>query len=522
MRKRIPNRKARLATCLGFLLAVLACARKPAPVYQLPAGVSWSSVLREQTLASLAEPVPAWARSRQFSSASVPGRAMLANLAPQIFGDMDHGFFQRVEEHDGFVDATLAEMRGPGMLTWMWSANPVGSIRLFIDRNDAPVLEMPFTDFLLGGFLPKQGPFAGLTANGYNLHFPIVHTNFCRVVVRVPHKKDLAELYYQIAWNTLPPGGILNAFTLDDVQRGGAVLEALGRTWLETSEGSTRAPTQVVEIAAGAETELFTSENPGTISRIVLEAGGKAELAGLHVVALWDGAATPALDAPLHLLAGVSRVMENVRSLPATVHDARVELRWPMPFGKARIMIRNSADWGVRIRHAMEVDRTPIGTDMRFGAQASVHAHLQTDGANQLVLATLMGAGHIVGCVIQVDSRTPEWWGEGDQRIYLDSVLGPAWQGTGTEDYFGLAWCSRSVFEHPLRGQSIVDDQRTGRLTAMHRYHVLDRLPFHQHARFETEAWGVAPGTMDYEALVLYYRDSRGTRDTTTGTGGAY
>jgi hypothetical protein len=39
----------------------------------------------------------------------------------------------------------------------------------------------------------------------------------------------------------------------------------------------------------------------------------------------------------------------------------------------------------------------------------------------------------------------------------------------------------------------------------MHRYHLLDTLPFHTAAKFQTEAWGLASGTMDYESLVLYY-----------------
>ena len=41
----------------------------------------------------------------------------------------------------------------------------------------------------------------------------------------------------------------------------------------------------------------------------------------------------------------------------------------------------------------------------------------------------------------------------------------------------------------------------------MRRCHFLDCLPFHRFARFRTEAWGVSEGSMDYEALVLYYID---------------
>jgi hypothetical protein len=81
----------------------------------------------------------------------------------------------------------------------------------------------------------------------------------------------------------------------------------------------------------------------------------------------------------------------------------------------------------------------------------------------------------------------------------------PAWRGTGTEDYFGFAWCSTEEFDHPFRGQSRVVRRADYRDSAMHRYHLLDTLPFHTAAKFQTEAWGLAPGTMDYESLVIYY-----------------
>ncbi len=39
----------------------------------------------------------------------------------------------------------------------------------------------------------------------------------------------------------------------------------------------------------------------------------------------------------------------------------------------------------------------------------------------------------------------------------------------------------------------------------MHRYHLLDRLPFHRFARFDMEAWGLAEGFMDYETTLIWY-----------------
>ncbi len=99
-----------------------------------------------------------------------------------------------------------------------------------------------------------------------------------------------------------------------------------------------------------------------------------------------------------------------------------------------------------------------------------------------------------------------QWWGEGDEIIWLDREDEPAWRGTGTEDYFGFAWCSDKTFQHPLRGQTRAEGSRSRRrVAAMHRYHLLDRLPFQRRARFELEAWGLGEGYMDYDTAVLGY-----------------
>ena len=108
---------------------------------------------------------------------------MLAHLAPEIIGDMDYGFFAEVTTNKDSFSATLAEFSGPGVVTWVWSANPVGTLNLYVDKADRPALTMPFTKFLEGGFLRVREPFGTITSLGHNLHFPIVHAKSCKLVL---------------------------------------------------------------------------------------------------------------------------------------------------------------------------------------------------------------------------------------------------------------------------------------------------------------------------------------------------
>ena len=46
------------------------------------------------------------------------------------------------------------------------------------------------------------------------------------------------------------------------------------------------------------------------------------------------------------------------------------------------------------------------------------------------------GKGHYVGTVLSVRSRSPSWFGEGDEKITIDDDEKASIWGTGTEDYF--------------------------------------------------------------------------------------
>jgi hypothetical protein len=107
--------------------------------------------------------------------------------------------------------------------------------------------------------------------------------------------------------------------------------------------------------------------------------------------------------------------------------------------------------------------------------------------------------------VLSVDSRSAQWWGEGDNLVWLDDTNSPAVHGTGTEDYFGFAWCSPEVFNHPFRGQTKVVNTGDRRIAQMHRYHILDQLPYQHWGRFQFQALGQGKGEMDWTASVIWY-----------------
>ncbi|MDD5706408.1 MAG: DUF2961 domain-containing protein [Kiritimatiellae bacterium] len=480
---------------------------------QIPAGVSWASLLLEASdLDSLTHAPSPGERSVLFSSSADTQKVSLAHLAPEVLGDLDHGFFVRVEDKADCVEATLAEATGPGAITWIWSANPVGTAVLYIDNDEVPALHLPFASLLAGSILPVRDTFASMTAHGHNLHFPIVHSNRFRLAIRVAERKQLSELFYHVAWNSLVADRPIHPFDAAAIQNAGPLLGSLGERFREWTVATTDATELALSftLAASDSKTIFESDQPGTIRLLEVTARSKAALADLWIEARWDRHSQPAISAPLSMLAGVSAQCENTRSLPCTLSGGRVLLRWPMPFGSASTMSfinkgNRPRDFAVRLL----VDERPQQSDttrLRFHANYAKQVALSLTARNVVTFADITGPGWIVGTSLRVDSRSAKWWGEGDEIIWLDRNDEAAWRGTGTEDYFGFAWCSDQLFHHPLRGQTRADGSRTNRrIAAMHKYHLIDRLPFRRFARFEMEAWGLAEGFMDYETTLMWY-----------------
>jgi hypothetical protein len=65
----------------------------------------------------------------------------------------------------------------------------------------------------------------------------------------------------------------------------------------------------------------------------------------------------------------------------------------------------------------------------------------QTAWDNNYVILETSGRGHYIGCNLSVTNFTRNWWGEGDDMIWVDGYKWPPdLHGTGSEDYFNQAF----------------------------------------------------------------------------------
>jgi hypothetical protein len=89
-----------------------------------------------------------------------------------------------------------------------------------------------------------------------------------------------------------------------------------------------------------------------------------------------------------------------------------------------------------------------------------------------------------------VRTRSPAWFGEGDEKIYIDGEEKASIWGTGTEDYFLSAWglqtCSTPYFGTPYFDQWGI----IGGHTSAYRWHLNDPIVFEKGIKVTIEHFG--------------------------------
>ena len=129
------------------------------------------------------------------------------------------------------------------------------------------------------------------------------------------------------------------------------------------------------------------------------------------------------------------------------------------------------------------------------------------------------GRGRFVGCaaILLNPAEGPHpsgsWWGEGDEKIYVDNDKFPSFFGTGSEDYFNYSWSSPDLFNHAYFGQPRNDGPGNGGFVSNNRWHILDDIPFRSRLSFYMELFThTRVAGLAYARTVWFY-ETPGSQD---------
>lgn len=259
--------------------------------------------------------------------------------------------------------------------------------------------------------------------------------------------------------------------------------------WVESGE------TRVLADIAGPATIThiwltFSEARPNWISR-----EGSANPSEVVLRMYWDDAEQPAVEAPLgDFFAAGFGLRREIKSLPVQVESGDgYNCFWQMPFSeRGRVTITNESAKRLNAfyYHLDYVEQNSLPPDTAHFCAQYRQEFPQQLGRDYLV-AEIEGAGHYVGTVMSARSRSPEWFGEGDDKFYIDGEEKASIWGTGTEDYFLCAWgmneCSFPYFGCTYMEGGFGD---LGVRYTMYRWHIADPIRFTKSLRFEIEHKG--------------------------------
>jgi hypothetical protein len=110
-------------------------------------------------------------------------------------------------------------------------------------------------------------------------------------------------------------------------------------------------------------------------------------------------------------------------------------------------------------------------------------------GEGNYVIVDAEGPGQYVGVTLSLLQNQGDWWGEGDEMMFIDSPDKPTITGTGSEDYFLGAWCygncginpfgsNRPTFAYQRYGNPVNGGDDRGAGWTVYRYHLDSPVPF--------------------------------------------
>jgi len=248
----------------------------------------------------------------------------------------------------------------------------------------------------------------------------------------------------------------------------------------------------------------------------------------------WDDDPLPAVESPIGDFFGLGLGEYFLyESGPLSVGSQKaLNCYFPMPFRKkARITVTNEGeknigafyyniDWQKResipddaayfyaeYRQAAPTDGA--FSDWTSNSDGKVNDAKNLAGEGNYVMMETEGKGHFVGVTHSILQNQGDWWGEGDEMMFIDNRTSPTITGTGSEDYYLGAWCyggcgispfgtSEPTFAYKNYGNPVNGGDQRGSKWMVYRFHTDSPVPFkeyfkmtmeHGHANHRSDNW---------------------------------
>lgn len=421
--------------------------------------------------------------------------------------------------------SVMAEMEGPGCIWRIWSAKAGrGHVKIYLDGANEPAVDLPFRDY----FSCTTAPFVyqslvHKTAKGLNCYIPIPYQKSCKIVA-----EEGWGLYYHFTYACYPKGTVIPTFKLELSPPEMAALEAADE-FLRNNLGSDPAgkregevtESKSISIPAGKTVTIadLSGERAITALKVRMEQAPTRDeesnmMRELILRISWDDEENPSVWVPLGDFFGTTPGINQYKSLPLGMTDDGFYSYWYMPFAKrALIELVNDA----KSERLVEFGITyaplslPVEQLSRFHAKWHRDAFLAIEPERKIdwTLLKCQGKGRYCGVMLHVWNPKGGWWGEGDEKFFIDGEKFPSTFGTGSEDYFGYAWCCPELFQNAYHNQTFNSGDNCGHIS-VNRWQIADNVPFRTSFEGAIEKYFPNDIATFYACTVFWYLASGG------------
>jgi hypothetical protein len=446
------------------------------------------------------------------AQASSYDRHSVAVNKPGWFANADYSQFIRTEQHEDHKEYVMLDENGPGALVrfWLTTFKRAGKLRIYFDGNTQPEIIIPAYDLMKLelnpglALLTPHSSYQPIEKGGSTLYLPMPYAKHCKVTWEDAAPEIKEPRYYQINFRRYKRNTIVQTFSLKEAAQLKNLLEETNEKLLhplDVTAGTTSLLSLNLLEKGTASLDLPRGQN--AVKFLSIEVSSKQLILKIK----FDGEQT--VSCPVNDFSGSGALQSWYRTVTA---DGKIISRWVMPYkSTASISFENLSDEAVMVTvkavtQSYSWNRNSMYFHVNWKLDKKVPLKKWDEpGAIEWRMADIKGKGIFLGDCLSVYNYMHSWYGEGDQKLYIDKEAFPVEYGTGTEDYYNTSWAPVTLYQTPFANAPTADAADSYGNNTFTRTRNLDGVVFRKSFRYDLEMLGWANGEADCAATIYWY-----------------
>ena|GEM_PF-1257549 len=429
-------------------------------------------------------------------------------------GNADHSNYLGMKPDSSKI---LARMDGPGCITRIWMTNNNFEnnvnfyddtiLKIYLNGESVPTINVPLKNFF-GNYAHFVPPLVQRVKSAYFSFVPIPYTESCEVTLDLGSNKGL---YYHITYRSFLNDNDMNDFSFALSSSDAEHLENFKEIWNNAGGNpyihlsGLNESHETVTFQPGEQKDLYYIGGPGLITMIHFYGIDPRLLYSTTLKIYWDDDTSPAVTVPFADFFGLRfddlNYYRYYESVPLVYSGSGFYCYFPMPFStRARIALVNRNSHSITVNSNLTYKPLTALPGYYGRFHALFREEYPTERYRLYEWLNIDGRGKLVGIMMNMDNSVEGGpIQEGDEIIYIDGESEASWLGTGTEDFFNMAWGFDDV-KYPLHGTTFIFPQKS-----CYRFMISDVVAFNSSINALLEVGNVSSVVANNSSVAYYY-----------------